>query len=491
VRRIWLSLILVLVVTSMPLGSEEAAASLYCFGEPITIYASPGVPTLGTAGNDVILGTTGDDIISGGGGHDRICGGAGNDDLRGGRGRDRIAGGDGDDRLNGGNGNDRLVGGTGRDRFIHSAGTDSLFGQGGRDVFDGSATVPTTPNPSYPLAGLSISLPGLWYEGWFHIDGNGTLTSIEIIIGSAFNDAVTTHPVVPTVVRSGPGNDGIWIESHGDRVFGQGGDDHFHGNAAFAVLRGGAGDDTIWSGYRNDIDGGAGDDHCGLDMDVAGTNCEQITLLCGTGTDPLPGTATDITDEAGDFDGDGTADHLQVFRNSGSWWARVETAAGFSIIAPLQTNPAEAARSVGGRDLDGDGVDEAFIVVGQGASSEIVGIYTLFEPIGSPATGFSCGLLPAVFSGTPARAEFTIDAGLFLQSGLACRANHTLREFQQSTLDGVNYTQQRYDYTYDARFASGEPNLTSIGSSAVSLTRPADDPPIDRAGQFTCGGLNL
>lgn len=46
-------------------GAAEAAAQPTCFGLPATIEAQPGVPTTGTAGDDVIVGTAGLDSIDG------------------------------------------------------------------------------------------------------------------------------------------------------------------------------------------------------------------------------------------------------------------------------------------------------------------------------------------------------------------------------------------------------------------------------------------
>jgi Ca2+-binding RTX toxin-like protein len=483
--------VLALVAAAIPWGSSEADATTYCFGEVVTLTATAGVPLTGTPQKDVIRGSGGADWIDGAGGNDLICGLAGDDQLLGGAGRDKIDGGDGIDAIDGGDGNDRLLGGRGRDVFYHSAGIDQINGQGGRDTFDVSAVVPGNPQPGHPSAGLTINFPANFYEGYTFIDGSGGIRAVEMVIGSKYDEFIHTHGTDVNVIRAGPGADTIWANSPGDRVFGQGGPDVLQAFASFLTLRGGGGDDTVWSDYRTDIAGGHGYDHCALDMDVAGTTCEKITLLCGTANVPVPVTATNVTTRTGDFDGDGTADDLQVFRDAGAWWTRIATAAGFETIESLATNPAATARAVGGHDIDGDGVDEAFLVVGQGASSEIVGIYTLYQPIGSPATGFSCGVVPAVFDTVPARAEFAIDAGLFQQTGLACRSDNTVREFVQATIDQVTYKQRRYDHTYDPGFATTGPVLSYLRKSAKTFTSPADDTLINKAGQFTCPGLSL
>ncbi|MQA75555.1 MAG: hypothetical protein GEU88_14650 [Solirubrobacterales bacterium] len=95
-----------------------------CAGRPATIVATPGSPTIGTAGADVIAGGPGADRIRGRGGRDRICGARGRDRLTGGRGKDRLGGGRGQDRLRGGQGRDRLAGGRGTDRCRGGPGRD-------------------------------------------------------------------------------------------------------------------------------------------------------------------------------------------------------------------------------------------------------------------------------------------------------------------------------------------------------------------------------
>jgi uncharacterized delta-60 repeat protein len=102
-----------------------------CRGRVATIGATPGAPTSGTPGDDVIVGTTGRDRIKGGKGRDRICalgkadrvnGGGGPDLADGGKGRDTIRGAGGRDLLHGGAGNDRLAGGGGRDTLVGGKG---------------------------------------------------------------------------------------------------------------------------------------------------------------------------------------------------------------------------------------------------------------------------------------------------------------------------------------------------------------------------------
>jgi len=129
-------------------ANPTAAAPPRCFGKPVTIFALAGVPTIGTAGDDVIMGTDGDDVIYGRGGNDRICGGGGNDAIYGGPGNDLLSGGPGNDVIYGGPGRNRIFGGPGDD-VLHAGpgrnvlrggpGDDIIIGQAGEDIMDGNA----------------------------------------------------------------------------------------------------------------------------------------------------------------------------------------------------------------------------------------------------------------------------------------------------------------------------------------------------------------
>jgi Ca2+-binding RTX toxin-like protein len=101
------------------------------------VIASPGLITVGTAGNDVIYGTSGDDRIFGAGGDDVTFGGGGNDEITGGTGNDTLCGGDGNDRITGDAGNDTVVGGTGNDDLTGLVGDDTVVGGTGTVRIDG------------------------------------------------------------------------------------------------------------------------------------------------------------------------------------------------------------------------------------------------------------------------------------------------------------------------------------------------------------------
>jgi hypothetical protein len=138
--------VLALAALLTPLAALPAhSAPPRCFGEEATVPVVPGVPTVGTDGDDVIIGTDGPDNIRGGKGRDRICGLGGNDVLRGGGGRDRISGGAGDDYIEGGTGlQHTLIGGPGNDHLQAEGDRDRVSGNGGADYLSTYSAQNTT-----------------------------------------------------------------------------------------------------------------------------------------------------------------------------------------------------------------------------------------------------------------------------------------------------------------------------------------------------------
>ncbi|MBI3699143.1 MAG: hypothetical protein HY242_01680 [Afipia sp.] len=221
---------------------------------------------VGDGNANLLRGLAGDDSLSGGDGDDRLAGGAGADLLDGGAGRDAAvyddssagvvaslenslinagdAAGDvyvsiedltgtafadtlignaaanlicglaGADILDGRDGNDTLRGGDGNDTLIGGAGADVLDGGAGNDT----ATYATS------SAAITVNLAtGIGSGG----DAQGdTLTAVENIVGSAFNDTITGDSGA-NILDGGAGND---------------------------ALRGGAGNDTYLFGLGSGSD---------------------------------------------------------------------------------------------------------------------------------------------------------------------------------------------------------------------------------------------
>lgn len=280
------------------------------------VYGSEHGDTLtGSAGADELNGWHGDDIIHGGGGNDGLLGSDGADQLFGEDGADWLNGGDGDDLLDGGSGDDTFLGGAGNDTIV------------GGDGFDQA----TYENEQW---GINANL----FTG-IVIDGSGgtdTLSGIELLIGSNFDD-ILIGGLGDDVFRGNGGNDtidggggndrleyftsqwGIWVDLslasgqiisdglggtdtisnigeiigslHNDEFQGSDGDDRFHAND---------GNDNFFGHDGNDfVDGGQGDDNLhgdgGNDNLNGGDGNDQ--LYGGDGTDYLVGGAgNDIID---------------------------------------------------------------------------------------------------------------------------------------------------------------------------------------------------
>ncbi|AUY36267.1 retention module-containing protein [Pseudomonas soli] len=166
-------------------------------------YGTGAVDITYQAGN-TLTGTGGDDVLLAGAGDTTLNGGAGNDVLVAGAGNNSLHGGDGDDLLIGGPGNDLLDGGAGND------------------------------TASYAKATVGVTVD-LGHVGQQNTVGAGldTLSGIENLIGSDYNDTLT-------------GNDG---------------DNLLNGGAGNDVLKGGAGNDILIGGPGNDtLTGGSGND---------------------------------------------------------------------------------------------------------------------------------------------------------------------------------------------------------------------------------------
>ncbi len=228
----------------------------------------------GDGGDDWLLDDAGDDSLAGGDGNDGLYGGSGNDLLDGGAGNDTLESEQGDDSLSGDGGNDRLSGGTGNDLLDGGAGGDSLDGDGGNDTasYVGSAV------------GVTVSLAAGTASGG---DAAGdTLTSIENLTGSAFDDTLTGNNGANTLVGDA-GDDvlsGIWGN---DTLYGDGGRDTLYGGVGNDVLDGGPGNDSLNGGAGSDsLVGGIGNDTA-----TGGSGQDLFSIQVGNGND----TVTDYT----------------------------------------------------------------------------------------------------------------------------------------------------------------------------------------------------
>ena len=271
-----------------------------------TIHGGGGNDTVnGLAGNDTLYGDDGNDTISGGAGNDVIYDGAGSDTVSGNDGVDRIiasidgandsydggtnvggrdsvdyssalagitvdlsaasnqahstAGGDAagigvdqligiesvtgsafGDTLTGNSVNNTLTGGDGNDTLSGNAGNDTLNGGNGNDLLDGGDGLDFANYFGGAAVNVSLAIAGAQDTGGQGID---TLTGIEDLGGSAFND-VLTGDANDNFLGGQDGNDQLFGGDGSDTLIGDAGNDHLEGGLGDDYLDGGDGDDT-------------------------------------------------------------------------------------------------------------------------------------------------------------------------------------------------------------------------------------------------------
>ncbi|MGE9839992.1 type I secretion C-terminal target domain-containing protein, partial [Pseudomonas sp. UM16] len=191
--------------------------------------------------------------LTGTDGHDTLLGGSGNDTLNAGTGNDVLIGGDGNDILNAGDGNDLLIGGAGNDQLNGDAGIDTASYASA----NGAVTVTLASSLAQNTGGA----------------GNDTLTGIENLIGSDYNDNLTGNGTA-NLLQGGLGN---------DTLVGGGGNDVLIGGPGNNVLTGGDGNDIfLWqqgnSGHDRVTDFTPGTDRLDLSQLLQGENATTASL---------------------------------------------------------------------------------------------------------------------------------------------------------------------------------------------------------------------
>ena len=250
----------------------------------------------GGSGVDRIYGKGGADILYGDDGNDFIFGGADNDQIFGGNNDDRLYGEDGDDTINGGTGNDILYGDAGADSLTGGDGNDTFFGGAGNDSFSGQNGIDNA-NYSADIAGITLNLnTNSAIDGWGNTD---TLTSIENVIGSAFNDSITGNNL-DNELRGENGNDTLHGNGGNDTIIAGAGNDFVSGGAGSDFINGGDGVDTI--SYSSDTGGINADMGRNLVVDGTGNSDRVLNfeILIGSGfADSITGTLLADTIYAG------------------------------------------------------------------------------------------------------------------------------------------------------------------------------------------------
>ncbi|MBL8337276.1 MAG: peptidylprolyl isomerase [Rhodoferax sp.] len=295
----------------------------------------------GLDGNDTLAGSFGPDTLQGGPGADTLDGGAGADSLVGGTGDDvylvdslsdvvveaqdggidevRTAlsypqyvnsssalgahierltltgsgnvyglGNDLANRLTGNAGANTLLGAAGHDTLLGGEGNDVLEGGSGNDVLDGGGGLDIA---DYSLSPAPVTAE-LWRGAALQdgLGGQDTLTGIEILVGSGFNDLLAGGASADTL-SGGAGNDGLYAAGGNDRLIGGAGNDTMDGGPGFDVVSySGAGSSVtaeIWRSYALN-DGQGGQDALWNIEALIGSNFADL-LAGGAGNDSLAG----------------------------------------------------------------------------------------------------------------------------------------------------------------------------------------------------------
>jgi Ca2+-binding RTX toxin-like protein len=298
-----------------------------------------------------VTGTSGDDIITGDAHNNVLYGEDGNDSLSGGAGNDTLYGDKAYAAAISNGGGDGPPGAVDADPGL--GGDDVLMGGAGNDILDGGPDGSNTASYADATASVAVDLTivgtGQNVGGG---DGKDTLTNIQNLIGSAFNDTLTgdgndntidggagndhifTNGGVDTVT-GGDGNDTLFVSGNGEFSFSGGAGidtvdfhlasfgaeitlaadvENFTGSSSdddvgiadpsstvAHVMSGGDGDDTMGSGAGNDkLDGGNGDDSLDISAggnDVVTGDAGADTIIAGAAL-----TASDKIDGGADYD---------------------------------------------------------------------------------------------------------------------------------------------------------------------------------------------
>ena len=241
------------------------------------------------------------------------------ENLISGNGNDTITGTGGANTINTNGGNDTINAGFGDDTLVGGEGDDTLNGQGGNDTasYYNAASAVTVTLQTLGVAQNTIGA------------GTDTLTSIESLTGSAFDDSLTGSGVA-NIIQGLAGDDYILGLSGADKLYGGDGSDQLVGGFGFDRLEGGAGVDSLIGNFGNDVMlGGSGNDiingnngndtiygegdndtidgGVGMDSIFGGTGDDSInggvgidTIQGDEGNDIISGGAGDDTIDGGD-----------------------------------------------------------------------------------------------------------------------------------------------------------------------------------------------
>ena len=350
--------------------------------------------------DETLTGATGNDVLSGGDGNDVLIGLAGNDTLD---------GGNGDDVLRGGAGDDILIGGAGIDVANYKDATNGVT--------------------------VNLGLAGAQATG----AGNDTLSGIENLVGSAFNDTLTgdagvnrlTGGAGDDIIDGGVGadtmignlgNDTFMVDNAGDTVtelFGEGIDtvmasisytlgDNVENLILTGAARKGVGNDLAnvitGNGAANALLGGGGDDTlnggAGNDTLTGGAGADKFVFSQGTGQDTVVDfvSATDKLDLSA-FGFASFAAVQAATSNDGSGNAVIDLGGGNSVTLTgvaanqLQSGDVILSNAAAASEL---GATQSGSAVALSHTPDAVGTDHVLDNFVAPADDFVWAALPVI-----------------------------------------------------------------------------------------------
>jgi hypothetical protein len=190
---------------------------------------------------------------------------------------------------------------------------------------------------------------------------------------------------------------------------------------------------------------------------------------------PVPAGVTGVATRSGDFDGDRTADTLRAYKAGEDWHLRVELAGGNTggdvVVSGVQ--PQTGLKPVGGFDIGGNKGDEAFAVVGSGASTDILGLFVFS----------GCTLIRVTAGGTPA--ELTVGASALNRSGVSCVLGTALQTLKATAPSDTGTPFAVVRSTYD--LVGSVLRLANMSQATIA----ASDPGLTSSATLDCGRLSL
>lgn len=190
----------------------------------------------------------------------------------------------------------------------------------------------------------------------------------------------------------------------------------------------------------------------------------------------LPSGVTDVTTAPVDFNGDGTPDVLRVYKIGATWHARAEVA-GIGIGDLVLTGSGPTMTAIGGATVDALQPEEAWVKVGSGSSTDIIGLLVYRD----------CMLQRVELNGSPA--EFPVGATVTAADGVSCFGFDTgIEVFTTTSTDGVTYTGSSSLYTIDQ--GSSPPSLV-LGSTAAQAQTTSDGASWNALHTFNCDSLSV